>query len=99
MSPSISKIRDMLSSLPKKDIPIAENFLDNRKFEDLLDIINSDIYLVRNNQKKEFPNKKYEGISLDDLYELKLKVSEYMSYLTIPEDNSNSEYQYFEDYD
>lgn len=100
MNPSIQKIRALLPSLPQKDAKIADKFLSERKFEDLLEIIDSDIYLVRKNQLKETPKEEYINISLENLLQLRSELLEYMSYLILPEDDLDDlGYQYFEDYE
>ena len=100
MNPSIQKIRALLPSLPQKDAKIADKFLSERKFEDLLEIIDSDIYLVRRDQLKETPKEEYVNISLENLLQLRSELSEYMSYLVLPEDDLDDlGYQYFEDYE
>lgn len=100
MNPSIQKIQALLPSLPQKDAKIADKFLSERKFEDLLEIIDSDIYLVRRDQLKETPKEEYVNISLENLLQLRSELSEYMSYLVLPEDDLDDlGYQYFEDYE
>lgn len=100
MNPSIQKIRALLPSLPQKDAKIADKLLSERKFEDLLEIIDSDIYLVRKDQLKETHKEEYVNISLENLLQLRSELSEYMSYLVLPEDDLDDlGYQYFEDYE
>lgn len=86
--------------LPQKDAKIADKLLSERKFEDLLEIIDSDIYLVRKDQLKETPKEEYVNISLEKLLQLRSELSEYMSYLVLPEDDLDDlGCQYFEDYE
>lgn len=100
MNPSIQKIQALLSHLPQKDVNLAGKLLSERKFESLLEIIDSDIYLVRRNQLKETPKEEYENISLEKLLQLRSELSEYMSYLVLPEDELDDlGYQYFEEYE
>lgn len=100
MNPSIQKIQALLPSLPQKDAKIADKLLSERKFEDLLEIIDSDIYLVRRDQLKETPKEEYVNISLESLLQLRSELSEYMSYLVLPEDDLDDlGCQYFEDYE
>lgn len=99
MNPSIQKIRTLLPNLPQKDAKIADKLLSERKFENLLEIVDSDIYLIRKDQLKETPKEEYKNISLEKLLQLRSELSEYMSYLVLPEDDlDDSGYQYFEDY-
>ena len=90
----------MLPSLPQKDAKIADKLLSERKFEDLSEIIDSDIYLVRKDQLKETHKEEYVNISLENLLQLRLELSEYMSCLVLPEDDLDDlGCQYFEDYE
>lgn len=83
-----------------KDISIANKLLSERKFESLLEIVDSDIYLVKKNQTKDDPNEEYLDIDLEELLRLRSELSEYMSYLVLPEDDLDDlGCQYFEDYD
>ena len=100
MNPSIKKIEALLPYLPQKDVNLAGKFLSERKFESLLEIIDSDIYLVRRDQLKETPKEEYANISLENLLQLRSELSEYMSYLVLPEDELNDlECNCFEDYE
>lgn len=100
MKPSIEKIQTLLSHLPQRDTKIANELLSERKFEDLLEIIDSDIYLVRKNQLKESPKEEYVNISLEKLLQLRSELLEYMSYLVLPDnDLDDLGCQYFEDYE
>lgn len=100
MKPSIQKIRALIPSLPEKDAKIADKLLSERKFDDLLEIVNSDIYLVREEQSKETPKEKYANIDLESLLNLRFELTDYMSYLILPDDNLDDlGYPYFEDYE
>lgn len=98
MNPSIQEIKKMIPSLPARDIKIAEKLLEERKFQSLLELINSDIYLVNKDQAKEEPKDEYKDINIDHLLMLKSSVIEYMSYLVLP-DEDDLDTEYFDDYD
>ncbi len=100
MNPSVKKIQALVPSLPQKDAVIADKLLSERKFESLLELIDSDIYLVRKDQLKETPKEEYVNISLEKLLQLRSELSEYMSYLVLPEDDLDDlGCQYFESYE
>lgn len=87
--------------LPQKDAKLAGKLLSERKFEQLLEIIDSDIYLVRRDQLKETPKEEYVNISLEKLLQLRSELSEYMSYLVLPDDDIDDLClggPYYEDY-
>lgn len=88
----------MLPNLPKKDIPLALKLLSERKFQSLMEIVDSDIYLVRKDQLKETPKEEYVNISLEKLIQLRSVLSEYMSYLVLPEDEDELD-GYYDEYD
>ena len=88
----------MLQCLPQRDIQLANKFLNDRSFKSLLEIVDSDIYLVRKNLAKEVPDEEYVDIDLDSLLQLRSDISEYMSYLVLPEEDDLG-YQFFEDYE
>lgn len=86
MSKSIEIMNKLVNSLPKNDIELGKEFIKNRKFEDLLELVNSDIYLVRKNLKSDNPKEEY-NVDLDDLITLQSEVNYYLSQLNIPCDN------------
>ena len=49
---------------------------------------------------KETPREEYANINLEKLLQLRSELSEYMSYLVLPEDDLDDlDSQYFEDYE
>jgi hypothetical protein len=87
----------MIKVFPDKDIKLAKKLLEKRDFESLLELLDSDIYLVRKHQSKE-NDELYSNVNLDDLIELREKITEYMSFLISPDEEYN-DYSYIEDYD
>jgi hypothetical protein len=86
MAQLIEKISAALHVLPKKDIEIAERLLKKRDFQSLLEIVDSDIYLVRKHQDDEVPKEEYANLKIEDIIDLRSDLSEYMSYILPPED-------------
>ena len=84
MSKQIESMRRLIRELPKNDDLLGLKFLNNRNFQSLLELVNSDIYLVQVEQDKEEPRDKYKNINIDSLLELKAEILEYMSYIDIP---------------
>ena len=93
MSTPVKKITNLIQSLPYKDIQIAEKFLKTRQFENLKEIVDSDIYKVIKDRKKEESIQKYIHIDLDALYSLQSELSAYLLLLGI-----NNEEDYDNDY-
>lgn len=84
--PSIEKIQTLLVNLPERDIELSQKLLKDREFTSLMEIIDSDIYLVRKNLNKETPNKEFM-VSAEALLELKNALTDYMSYLILDDDD------------
>ena len=99
MESAIQVLQRLIHNLPQKDIAIANKFLNERKFEDLLEIVNSDIYLVKKHQKKEPIKEEYASINLESIIQLKSELLDYMSYLMLPEDDLKDPDEYYEDYE
>ena len=76
MKSLLERIKDLIKFLPKNDIKYAKSFLSKREFDNLIDIIDSDIYLIENDTQD-----KYLDINLEELYKLEELVEEYTSYL------------------
>lgn len=93
MSTPIIKITNLIQYLPEKDIKFAKKFLKERQFEYLKEIVDSDIYKVLKDRKKEEFNQKYTNIDLDSLYSLQSELSAYLLLLGI-----NNEEDYDNDY-
>ena len=93
MSTPIIKITNLIQCLPEKDIKFAKKFLKERQFEYLKEIVDSDIYKVLKDRKKEESNQKYTNIDLDSLYSLQSELSAYLLLLGI-----NNEEDYDNDY-
>lgn len=95
MSNSIDRIRALIGVLPTKDITLGYKFLDSRDFESLKELVDSAIYKVRKNLKKDNPREDYLNISLEDLSRLKSEVDTYIVQIELPieDDNDYNEYE------
>lgn len=94
MSQPLYIIRNLIKELPGKDSTICEKYLEERNFECIKEIVESDIYKAR--QRAEPPDL-LEGRPeinnhIDKLLVLKGALEEYMSYLEVP-DNSDDLYE------
>lgn len=79
---SVKEIENLISILPKKDIPIALNFVKNRDFESLQELVNSDVIKFEKHVSKLTPESKeyFVAIStLDNCINLKTCVDEYLA--------------------
>lgn len=94
MEQPLNKIRRLSKSLPEDDIKFAEKYIASREFDKLLEIVESDIYLVQQNTLLETPKEKYANINLEELLELKDAVDEYMSFLEVPDNSDDDDWMY-----
>ena len=93
MEQPLNKIKRLSKSLPEKDVKFAEKYIESREFDKLLEIVDSDIYLVQQNESLEHPKEKFVNIDLEELFDLRNAVDEYMSFLEVP-DNSDNDWMY-----
>lgn len=94
MEQLLDKIRRLSKSLPEDDIKFAEKYIESREFDKLLEIVESDIYMVQQNKLVEHPKEKFANINLEELLGLKSAVDEYMSFLEIPDSSDNDDWMY-----
>lgn len=94
MEQPLNKIRRLSKSLPEGDIKFAEKYIASREFDKLLEIVESDIYLVQQNTLLETPKEKYANINLEELLELKDAVDEYISFLEVPDNSDDDDWMY-----
>lgn len=77
--------------LPKKDAVLAEKFLNKRDFQSILELVESDLYKMRKRKSKGEDISEFNG---DELTELSAELVNYISYLDIPEEDSDDYYDY-----
>ena len=94
MEQPLDKIRRLSKSLPEGDIKFAEKYIASREFDKLLEIVESDLYLVQQNEVLEHPKEKFANINLEELLGLKSAVDEYMSFIEIPDSSDNDNWMY-----
>ena len=93
MSNPLQQIKELVPSLPKRDIAFAEKFVADRDWESLKDLTWSSLQLVEKAMQSETPPAKYAGLDIDKIRELALICNEYY-YLIYPE-----EMEIMDDYD
>jgi hypothetical protein len=89
----LHEINELIVSLPNVEREVAKDFINNRTFDYLYNLVSSAIYKVEKDKKKE--TQKYPEANLDDMYILRCKISEYIAKLDL-DDNS---LDVFEDYE
>ena len=87
MKSSLNRIKGLIKVLPGKDLSLATEFLNNRNFQGILELVESDIY------KAEKKDSNRQDNTLNDyiiaLTELRSELLTYMSYLDISEYDDN----------
>ena len=79
MKSSLNRIKSLVKVLPGKDSSLALKFLDDRNFQALLEIVESDLYKAEKNDSNRQNNVANEYIM--SLTELRGELLDYMSYL------------------
>lgn len=75
----IQRLDSLVKSFPERDRGLAQKMLDERKFEDLWELVKSSIYMVRKYKDK------YEA-NLTDMIVFKSELSSYMDQLGLEDD-------------
>lgn len=75
----LQRLNSLVKSFPEKDRELMQKMLDERKFEDLWELVKSSIYMVRKDKDK------YEA-DLTDMTVLKSELSSYMDQLGLEDD-------------
>ena len=91
MSKPVKRMQVLMCSLPERDIPLGQKFINERDFDSLKEIIDSAIYKVRKSLKSDNPKEEYLKVNLEDLSRLKSEVDMYIVQLEIPEDDIYNE--------
>ena len=77
----LKQIVEGIYYLPEKDIPIAEEYLDSRNFEELIFLVESSLYRIEQNLNSAYPKKEYEEIDTEKLEYLLDNLNDYYSEL------------------
>ena len=76
----IQRLNSLVKSFPEKDRELMQKILDERKFEDLWELVKSSIYMVRKYKDK------YEA-DLTDMIVFESELSSYMYQLGLEDDD------------
>lgn len=83
MKSPLERMRRLIPILPGKDAKLCEDYLNQRNFEAVLEIVKSDIYKARKKKSDELPDD-----YISTLIGLEGELVSYMSILEVP-DNSD----------
>lgn len=96
VKPLLYVIKELIPKLPGKDAELCAKFLQERRFEDIYEIVKSDIYLTTQDALKEVPSEKYLNANIEELIKLKQALEEYTNLLQIPVNGDMQEEPYYD---
>lgn len=94
MSQLYQKIERDIKCLPQRDRELCYKFLSERDFEKLKEIVDSCLYMKRQDDSKEVHKEKWAKVDIDILERLAVNLHVYMSYI----DDTEEELEEFDDY-
>lgn len=75
----IEEINSKLNCLPYGDAVLAEEYLKDRNFETLLELVESAIVRISHRQEQEDPDPKYLKLDLDNIRLLSFMINNYIA--------------------
>lgn len=75
-------MKNLVTALPTKDRSIALSLIQKRKFEDLWELVASDIYKIKRKPEE------YTDANYDDLHIFRAEISSYLDQLGLNDDDS-----------
>lgn len=88
---AVSRIKQLIPSLPEKDRELGYKFLESRDFEFLQDLVNSTLYKVRKAKIVGDISNKLMAVDIDELRRLKSEIDTYVFRLEIYDMNNNTD--------
>ena len=85
MKETLLNIKNLIPALLDNDKSLGYEFLEKRDFESLLELLESDIFLIKKSLKKEIQSKEYLNDKLENLYKLKAEIDLYCAHIQVPE--------------
>lgn len=84
----LERIKKLVRNLPDSDQLFAKQFIQDRDFSSLYELVDSAIYKARKEIRKNDPNPKYGNLDIDELCKLKAEVDVYMDGMKIVEEDN-----------
>lgn len=75
---TLAFIKDNIKHLPTKDITLAQQFLNNREFHHLQELVDSALYKINKSLKSDNPKEEYKSLDVDIIEELSVKIDKYI---------------------
>lgn len=92
MNQLCQRIEEGIQYLPPKDRELCVKFFKVRDFEKLKEIVDSCLFMKRQDDMKEVHKDKWASIDIDKLEDLAFNLTEYVSYLSFPEEEELDNY-------
>lgn len=89
MKSQLERIQELIQVLPEKDAKLATKYLKLRLFDNVLEIVQSDLYKAE--KEHIYKEEEIPDVYVLSLTELEGELISYMSYLDIP----NNDYEYW----
>ena len=94
MNQLYQSIQQNLQCLPPKDVELCNQFLRNRQFENLLEIVESCLIMKNRDDYKDVHKDKWLNVDRGQLEQLTLDVREYTSYLDLSDISNDLEEEF-----
>ena len=94
MNQLYQRIQQNLQCLPSKDVELCNQFLRNRQFENLLEIVESCLIIKKRDNYKDVHKDKWLNVDRGQLEQLTLDVREYTSYLDLSDISNDLEEEF-----
>ena len=89
---ALERIQSLIYTLPEKDQKLANQFIEKRQFENLYELVSSDIYKAR---KKVINNDELEPTYITDMSILRSELINYIDRLGWDNEDLIEEYEEF----
>ena len=94
MNQLYQRIQQNLQCLLPKDVELCNQFLRNRQFENLLEIVESCLIMKKRDDYKDVHKDKWLNVDRGQLEQLTLDVREYTSYLDLSDISDDLEEEF-----
>lgn len=94
MNQLYQRIQQNLQCLPPKDVELCNQFLKNRQFENLSEIVESCLIMKKRDDYKDAHKDKWLKVDRGQLEQLTLDVREYASYLGLSDISNDLEEEF-----
>ena len=94
MNQLYQRIQQNLQCLPSKDAELCSQFLKNRQFENLREIVESCLIMKKKDDYKDVHKDKWLNVDRGQLEQLTLDVREYTSYLDLSDISNDLEEEF-----